>query len=85
MKSLIKVAAIVATLAVPALSHAQSSQVTRAQVREQLAQLEKAGYNPNLDVDYPQDLQRAEAVVASQNTGISGYGSDAAGTAQSGK
>lgn len=88
MKSLIKVAAVVAVVAAvanPALSHAQSSQPsTRAQVREQLVQLEKAGYYPNHDMDYPSGLQHAESVVASQRSGSSAYGSDSVGTRQSG-
>jgi hypothetical protein len=47
MKSIIKAFAIAALVAAPLASFAQSSQpVTRAQVREELAQLEKAGYNP---------------------------------------
>ena len=48
MKSLIKAVAIAAILAAPVASFAQSSDqpVTRAEVRNQLIQLEQAGYNP---------------------------------------
>ena len=47
MKSLIQAVALAAVLAVPAVSFAQSdAPVTRAQVRAELVQLEKAGYNP---------------------------------------
>jgi hypothetical protein len=54
MKSIIKAFAIAALVAAPLASFAQSSQpVTRAQVREELAQLEKAGYNPNDWLNYP--------------------------------
>lgn len=77
-------AAVVAIIAIPAFSYAQSSQtVTRAQVRTELAQLEKAGYNPNVDEEYPRDIQRAEAIVAAQKSDASGYGSDLGGTSQS--
>lgn len=83
MTLLSKVAAV-AIIAIPAFSYAQSNPgVTRAQVRTELAQLEKAGYNPNIDEEYPRDLQRAEAIVAAQKSDVSGYGSDLAGTTQS--
>lgn len=83
MTLLSKVAAVV-IIAIPAFSYAQSTPgVTRAQVRTELAQLEKAGYNPNIDEEYPRDLQRAEAIVAAQKSDVSGYGSDLAGTTQS--
>ena len=70
MKSLIKAVAIAAVLAIPAVSFAQSNQpVTRAQVRAELVQLEKAGYNPATAVDstYPADIQAAEAKIAAQD------------------
>jgi hypothetical protein len=70
MKSLIQAVAIAAVLAVPMVSFAQSNQpVTRAQVREELIQLEKAGYNPATanDYDYPANIQAAQARVAAQN------------------
>jgi hypothetical protein len=46
----------------------QASGVTRAQVRAQLAQIEKAGYNPAADnTQYPNDIEAAEARVAKQD------------------
>jgi hypothetical protein len=90
MKSLIKAVAIAAVLAIPAVSFAQSNQpVTRAEVRAQLIQLEKAGYNP-AEADpnnYPADLQAAEARVAASNATAqnSGYGPSTSGTSQSGQ
>ncbi|EUC13950.1 DUF4148 domain-containing protein [Paraburkholderia hospita] len=87
MKSLIKAVALAAIILVPVASFAQSNGgVTRAQVRAELVQLEKAGYNPatsNPD-DYPQNIQAAEAKVAAQNGDASGYGSAAKGSNQSG-
>src|ERR1700754_423277 len=85
MKSLIKAVAIAAVLAVPAVSFAQSNQpVTRAQVRAELVQLEKAGYNPSAssDAHYPAQVQQAEARVSASNdvTQNGGYGSATTGT-----
>lgn len=95
MKSLIKAVAIAAVLAIPAVSFAQSNQpVTRAQVRAELVQLEKAGYNPAVSSDptYPEDIQAAEAKVAAQNGAAvaqapaadTGYGAAMNGSSQSG-
>ena len=82
MKSFIKAAALAAVLVVPAVSFAQSNQpLTRAEVRGQLEQLERAGYRPSAnDLYYPDDIQAAEARVA--QTG--GYGAGTAGSSQSG-
>jgi Ni/Co efflux regulator RcnB len=86
MKSLVKAVALVALVAAPLVSFAQSSQpVTRAEVREQLAQLEQAGYNPNDWMHYPANIQHAEEVVAQQNAGNTAYGGAANGTSQAGK
>ncbi|MFM0340165.1 DUF4148 domain-containing protein [Paraburkholderia fungorum] len=98
MKSLIKAVAIAAILAAPVVSFAQASQqpVTRAEVRNQLIQLEQAGYNPATtnDVNYPADIQAAERRVQAQNPAVaqaqepvantSGYGAPMSGSSQSG-
>jgi FlaG/FlaF family flagellin (archaellin) len=89
MKSLIKAVAIAAILAAPIASFAQSNEpVTRAQVREQLIQLEKAGYNPATanDYDYPANIQAAEARVAAQNGSAqaTGYGPTGGAVTQTG-
>ena len=84
MKSLINAVALAALIAVPVASFAQSNQpVTRAQVRAELVQLEKAGYNPSVsdDATYPANIQAAEARVAAQN---SGYGPSTSGSSQAG-
>ena len=79
--------AVVATIAIPVTGHAQESgsTVTRAQVRAELVQLEKAGYRPGPgnDPHYPADIQSAEAVVISQN-GAGSNLSSAVGGARSG-
>jgi hypothetical protein len=86
MKSLIQAVVIAATLAAPVAVFAQSNQpLTRAQVREQLVQIEKAGYNParSNPNEYPADIQAAEARVAAQNAAVGGVtsGSSEAGQA----
>lgn len=96
MKTLIQAVALAVVLAAPVASFAQSNEpLTRAQVREQLIQVEKAGYNPatSNDYDYPANIQAAEARVAAeqataQNTSTqttgSGYGSNGNGSSQVG-
>ena len=52
----------------PAAVAAQPSGLTRAQVRAELVQLEKAGYDPTSDqTEYPKNIQAAEARVAAQD------------------
>ena len=86
-KFLISALVISSALAAPAFAFAQSNgPITRAQVKAELVQLEKAGYSPSgEDVNYPQDIQAAEQRVAEQQ-GIasSSYGSAANGTSVSG-
>jgi Domain of unknown function (DUF4148) len=74
-----------AVLAAPVVSFAQSNQpVTRAQVRAELIQLEKAGYNPGAyDPYYPDNLLAAQARVTAQN-GTTSYGPAISGSSQSG-
>jgi Ni/Co efflux regulator RcnB len=62
MKKIIQAVAIAAALAAPIASFAQSNgSVTRAEVRHQLVQVERAGYNPaRNDPSYPNDIQAAE-------------------------
>lgn len=98
MNSFIKAVALAAVLAAPVASFAQSSQqpVTRAEVRNELIQLERAGYNPATASDpaYPADIQAAERRVQEQNPAIaqtqqpvadiSGYGAPMSGSSQSG-
>ena len=82
MKSL--VSAVVAAVALSASFGAfAQSNVTRAQVRDELVQLEKAGYTPGLSSPhYPDDIQAAQARVrAADNTG---YGAQPAATVQGG-
>jgi len=94
MKSLVYAVVAASAFAVPLASFAQSSNngpVTRAQVRQELIQLEQAGYNPAArDPSYPDDIQAAQRRVDDQQGSTmaagqtSGYGGVAAGSAQSG-
>jgi hypothetical protein len=74
-----------------AVTNASAQEVTRAQVRTELVQIEQAGYNPARGADpaYPADVQAAEAKVATQDNanmsrdavgGTQPNGSSAAGT-----
>ncbi|MGT2477402.1 DUF4148 domain-containing protein [Paraburkholderia terrae] len=61
---------------VPVASFAQSGQqMSRAQVRAELTQVEKAGYDPHDWVHYPENIQAAQAKVAAQNATAQGAGS----------
>ena len=77
-------------LAAPLASYAQQSNntVTRAQVKAELAELERAGYHPGMnEVNYPVDLETAEAKVAANHAGApgdTGYGAGTTSSAQSG-
>ncbi|HDR8932249.1 TPA: DUF4148 domain-containing protein [Burkholderia vietnamiensis] len=71
----------------PMMSFAQSGNVplTRAQVRAQLIQIEKAGYFPSRkDPSYPDLLQAYERRISPEQTG-SGVGSEPANQAASGR
>ncbi|AET91511.1 MULTISPECIES: DUF4148 domain-containing protein [Caballeronia] len=85
MKAFVPALVIATALAAPTFAFAQSNgPVTRAQVRAELVQLEKAGYNPSEDrVNYPQNIQAAQARVNAEN-GVSAYGPSAAGSSDSG-
>jgi uncharacterized membrane protein len=88
MKSLIEAVVVAAALAAPVAVFAQSSQpLTRAQVRAELIQLEKAGYAPATrnDAAYPAEIQAAEAKVAAQNGAASGYGGVVNGSSEAGR
>ncbi|MCX5544336.1 DUF4148 domain-containing protein [Paraburkholderia sp. CNPSo 3076] len=88
MKVVASALSIAVALAAPAIALAQSNgALTRAQVRNQLVQLERAGYRPG-DGDqttYPQQIQQAEARVAGSAAASSGYGGVASGTSSSGQ
>src|ERR1700693_4332742 len=91
IKSLVSAVALASALAVPAVSFAQQSNgpVTRAQVRAELVQLEKAGWSPAMDMGnnphYPDGIQAAEAKVAAQNGAASGYGGVVSGSSEAGR
>ena len=63
MKSFIQAVAVATLVVLPVVSFAQSSApLTRAEVKAQLVQIEKAGFNPSTNSpNYPADIQAAEA------------------------
>jgi hypothetical protein len=83
MKSHVQAVLVAAALAAPVAVLAQSSApLTRAQVRAELVQLERAGYRPvNEERTYPDEILAAEARVAAQNSAAGGVtaGSSASG------
>ena len=87
MKSLFQAVVVAAAIAAPVAVFAQSNApVTRAQVRAELVQLEKAGYHPG-DGDnttYPAQIQAAEAKVAAQND-ATGVGAAVNGSSDTGR
>ena len=88
VKSVILAVTATSALAVSLAAFGQSdtqAPVTRAQVRAELQQLEQAGYSPSTgeDINYPQDIQAAEARVAAHN-GSTGYGGVKSGSSASG-
>ncbi|SAK86769.1 membrane protein [Caballeronia catudaia] len=90
MKSWVNAVVAIAVSSAPLASFAQSSApVSRAQVRAELAQVEKAGYAPAAeDASYPAKLQAAEARVADVRLAqaqAEGYGSSTSAASQSGR
>jgi hypothetical protein len=86
-KFLISALVLSSALAAPAFAFAQNNApITRAQVKAELVQLEKAGYNPGGDENnYPQELQAAEQRVwEQQGTAATSYGSSSSGMSASG-
>ncbi|MGF6447500.1 DUF4148 domain-containing protein [Paraburkholderia youngii] len=86
MKPLIQTVVVAAALAAPVAVFAQANQpVTRAQVRAELIQIEKAGYNPARGDDpyYPTDIEAAEVKVAAQHA-ATGVGGAASGSSDAG-
>lgn len=85
MKKIIQAVAIAAALAAPVASFAQSNgAVTRAEVRHQLVQVERAGYNPaRNDPSYPNDIQAAERRAGVNNVANSAGGVES-GSSQGG-
>jgi hypothetical protein len=88
MKSFVYAMVAASALAAPLASYAQTSgnngPVTRAEVRQDLINVERAGYNPSARSPYyPDDIQAAEQRLNAQQ-GQEGYGGVSAGSSQSG-
>ncbi|SAK62846.1 membrane protein [Caballeronia fortuita] len=90
MKSWVNAVIAAAVLTSPLVSFAQSSaSVSRADVRSELVQVEKAGYEPVAeDASYPAKLQAAEARLAAVRVAqaqAEGYGSSTGASSQAGR
>ncbi|ABC35925.1 conserved hypothetical protein [Burkholderia thailandensis E264] len=94
LKSIVVTAAAALVLAAPAVSFAQSSNgsLTRAQVIQELVDLESVGYQPSRGNDntYPDDIQSAQRRLdakrlAARKAAEAAYGPAVAGAAQAGK
>lgn len=86
MKSIAIAVAAASALSLPLAAFSQTdSTLTRAQVRAELQQLERVGYDPakGEDPHYPADIQAAEARVSMQN-GATAYGGVTPGSSASG-
>ncbi|SAK85966.1 membrane protein [Caballeronia hypogeia] len=86
MKTFVIAVAAASALAVPLSAFCQADgSMTRAQVRAELQQLEKVGYDPATgdDPHYPADIQAAEARLSAQS-GNTAYGGVTSGASASG-
>ncbi|SAL60723.1 membrane protein [Caballeronia peredens] len=91
MKSFVKALAVAVVVVAPALSFAQTdSSLSRAQVKQDLRQVEAAGYDPSRSdqTSYPSDIQAAESRVSRQNgaapADMNSYGGTTGGASASG-
>ena len=90
MKRILIASLLTATMALPVAAFAQSD-VTRAQVRAELRELQQAGYRGTTsDATYPSELLAAQQRVAARNVSHagdaadSGYGAPVSGSTSSG-
>jgi hypothetical protein len=91
MKSFVKAVAVAALVVAPALSFAQTdSSLTRDQVKQDLRQVEGAGYDPSRSdqTSYPSDIQAAESRASRQgnasNADMNAYGGAVSGRSAAG-
>ncbi|AOJ04349.1 MULTISPECIES: DUF4148 domain-containing protein [Burkholderia] len=94
MKSIVVTVATALVLAAPVVSFAQSANgsLTRAQVIQELADLESVGYQPSRgnETTYPDDIQAAQRRLeakrlAARKAAESAHGPAVAGATQAGK
>ncbi|WP_244847134.1 DUF4148 domain-containing protein [Caballeronia sp. SL2Y3] len=87
-KSIVPAIVIASALAAPAFAHAgENGALTRAEVKAQLVELQRAGYNPSSDrTTYPAAIQAAEARIQSaQGVAATSFGGSADGASVSGR
>jgi uncharacterized membrane protein len=87
-KSLMQAIVIAVAITAPIVASAQESPpVMRAQVKGEIAQLEKFGYSPaGSDIDYPSSLMAAESRVGAQDSSATttAYGGKVTGSIEVG-
>jgi len=82
MKALVSTLFVACALAAPVAAFAQTAEapVTHAQVLADLVRVEQAGYRPSAsDVNYPDDIQHAESIVAQEQAQQAAPGNSAVG------
>jgi hypothetical protein len=82
MKAFVSTLLVACALAAPVAAFAQTANapVTRAQVVADLVRVEQAGYRPSAsDLNYPEDIQHAEAIVAQEQAQNAAPGAAAVG------
>jgi hypothetical protein len=84
-KFIVPAVAVAAALAAPGFAQASdNAAVTRAEVKAQLVQLERAGYNPAGDqTTYPANIQAAQARVDAETSSFGGASDGASASGRS--
>ncbi|OXI46679.1 DUF4148 domain-containing protein [Burkholderia aenigmatica] len=88
MKTMIQAACACVLIGAAFAAHAQAaSTLTRAQVRQELVELQAAGYRTSLasSPDFPDDMQAIMRRAAQARGESAGYGSDGGANVESGK
>ncbi|CAG9196660.1 DUF4148 domain-containing protein [Burkholderia vietnamiensis] len=83
----LKLAACALLLIGPALAAHAESTLTRAQVRQELAELQAAGYRPSLvsSPDFPENMQAVMQRAAQARADAAGHGNDGHASVEAGK
>ncbi|MGU7783333.1 DUF4148 domain-containing protein [Burkholderia sp. PU8-34] len=89
MKTMIRAAWACVLIGTAVAAHAQpaSQPLTRAEVRQELADMQAAGYRPSMisSPDYPQNMQAIVKQVAQARANATDYGSNGNAAVESGK
>ncbi|MFT4504791.1 DUF4148 domain-containing protein [Caballeronia sp. 15711] len=89
MKRVISSTILMGIFAAPIMAKAQTTGLTREQVRAELVQLQQSGYRLDSEASYPRNLQAAESNLANgrlaNNGSAEGYGGEQPSTVNSGR